>query len=360
MRRTVCMCALLGVLWLFAGAACQAASEAVASSVEALVQDGVRLHDKGDYAGAIAKYQAALLIEPQYDLALYELAYTYFAMGKYAECATTAESGLTTVDERLGGSMYALQATCLDEMGEKGQAVAVFRAGVAKYPQNAGLNLNFAVTLFSQGQVEESIHYLKQTILAQPLYPTPYYYLGAIFQGQGKRIPSLFFFLRFAMLEQNTARSDSAAQYINQLLNAGISDAGTQGLNLSIRSAKSDPEGDYTVLETALSLAAVQMKITGGAKSQAERYAGILVKLLQITADMHKQLPADTFTMQWAIDEVLQLHAMGGSEAFAYLLASRAKLAGANDWLQAHRKDLEKALESISTLTAEFAREQGN
>lgn len=40
---------------------------------KALLAEGIALHDKGDYAGAIKKYQAALELWPQYGWAWYEL-----------------------------------------------------------------------------------------------------------------------------------------------------------------------------------------------------------------------------------------------------------------------------------------------
>lgn len=46
------------------------------------IAQGIKLHDRGDYTGAIAKYKKALLIDKNSEQSNYELASTYFAYKK--------------------------------------------------------------------------------------------------------------------------------------------------------------------------------------------------------------------------------------------------------------------------------------
>src|SRR5690242_298171 len=55
------------------------------SNIQQLVDEGIALNDKGDYEGALKKYEEALTIDKLNYLANYEKSYTYFAMQKYAE-----------------------------------------------------------------------------------------------------------------------------------------------------------------------------------------------------------------------------------------------------------------------------------
>lgn len=45
---------------------------------DALVQEGIQLHDRGNYDGALKKYHKALALWPQHGLAYYEIGQTYF------------------------------------------------------------------------------------------------------------------------------------------------------------------------------------------------------------------------------------------------------------------------------------------
>src|SRR6187551_2596988 len=59
----------------------------------ARIKEGVALHDKGDYDGAIRKYQEVLAENPASIEAIYELGYAYMAKQDFNKSLETAMRG---------------------------------------------------------------------------------------------------------------------------------------------------------------------------------------------------------------------------------------------------------------------------
>jgi tetratricopeptide (TPR) repeat protein len=69
-----------GIPAMFRGAMLELIGQAsrAGSSSNAIVNEGIALHDKGDYAAALRKYDEAIVAWPQNSLAYYEIGYTIF------------------------------------------------------------------------------------------------------------------------------------------------------------------------------------------------------------------------------------------------------------------------------------------
>ena len=64
------------------------------AAAQKLVDEGVAYHDKGDYAGAIAKYDQALQLDKDNLLALAEKAYSLVVLGKNEEAIKYCQRAL--------------------------------------------------------------------------------------------------------------------------------------------------------------------------------------------------------------------------------------------------------------------------
>ena len=64
---------------------------AISSEVDQYINEGIKLHDKGNYENAVQKYKKALELEPNSSLALYELTMTYMVSNKNKECIEAAK-----------------------------------------------------------------------------------------------------------------------------------------------------------------------------------------------------------------------------------------------------------------------------
>ncbi len=106
-------------------------------------------------------------------MAAYELAYTHQAAQDYELCAETAGAALDK-DLRsdngfdLKPQVYTILASCHSAGQEAEKALEVFRAALAEYPSDFGLNFNVSITLMNTGSFAEATTYLERAIASGP------------------------------------------------------------------------------------------------------------------------------------------------------------------------------------------------
>jgi len=127
------------------------------TSIRELLREGVRHHDEGDFEGAVATFRRALDVDPGNPFALYEMANSFAAMGRYDECVVTVDQALAgDVPEELAGPLHAEAASCLSEKGDAAAALDRFEAGLKRSPDDVSLHFNIAVTLSLAGAAAET------------------------------------------------------------------------------------------------------------------------------------------------------------------------------------------------------------
>ncbi len=140
-----------------------------------VIREGVSLHDKGDYDGAIRKYESVLAENPSNTLALYELSYSYTAKKDYARSLEAAYRGAQYKSEQLS-AFYLLIGNGLDLSGETAESIEVYRKALKLFPDEALLHFNLAVAYRKSGDKKKALeaHKRLQAMnpgLADKLYP---------------------------------------------------------------------------------------------------------------------------------------------------------------------------------------------
>src|SRR5687768_10719859 len=97
------------------------------------VREGIALHDRGDFDGAIRKYEAVLAENPSNALALYEMSFAYSEKKDYKKALEVAYRGAQYKSEHLAG-FYLLIGNNLDLLGEPDKAIEVYRKGIKLFP----------------------------------------------------------------------------------------------------------------------------------------------------------------------------------------------------------------------------------
>src|SRR5438876_10072055 len=70
-------------------------------TVKTLVSEGIQLHDKGDYEGAIKKYDEALAIDKTDYNANYEKSFSCYMAKRYDECITVCKFIIEQLPENI-------------------------------------------------------------------------------------------------------------------------------------------------------------------------------------------------------------------------------------------------------------------
>ncbi len=326
-------------------------SGVIASEVEEYISQGIKLHDEGRYAQAAQKYKMALKLEPNNLLALYELTFSYMVSNKNEECIETAKKGLKNESDLKQKFIVAI-GSCYSQMGKTEEAINTFKDGLKIDPTDPKLHLNIAVTFSKTQQDKEAIFHLKEAIKHSNDYSSPYYFIAEIYRTTNYRIPALYFYMQFVLLEPNTKRSQDASKKIYALLFQDIKQKEAGDMTIVVNPDSPKDEGDFTALEIALSVAAAASTAeeNKGQKTDIERHTEALTSFVQICSEMEDKNLKATFTWQYAAKNMIALQNSDNFKVYAYILAARAGIQGAVSWLDKNRTKVEEMSNAIKAL----------
>ncbi|TNE26256.1 MAG: tetratricopeptide repeat protein [Bacteroidetes bacterium] len=181
--------------------------------VDALISEGVNLHDAGDYQGAIEKYSDALEIDEDNSSALYERAFSYAAIGKCDQAISDYKAILeqqSLLNPKFSAQVYQGYANCLDDLGKSNEAISVFREAIDNHPENFLLHYNLGITLLRINQLEEAENEMMSSLNINPGHASSNYFLAVLLENRnGSMTRSLTSEVWFLLLENSGERSDN-------------------------------------------------------------------------------------------------------------------------------------------------------
>lgn len=182
---------------------------AVFSQENNFITEGIKMHDKGDYEGAIEFFKKAFLSDKNSIQANFEMATSYMALKDYANTLKYADKviarNLDYVDQA-----YILKGSALDLSGRKPEAVNTYKLALKKFKTNHLLYYNLAITSFNLKNYAETDDALQKALKLNPLHASSHFLLGLSMITQGKRVQAVLALYNFLLLEPKTKRSASA------------------------------------------------------------------------------------------------------------------------------------------------------
>ena len=303
----------------------------------AAIREGVALHDRGDYDGAIRKYEEVLAENPSNTLALYEESYAYSAKKDYKKSLELAYRGAQYKSEQLAG-FYVLIGNDLDLLGQSDKSIEVFRKGIKLFPKEGALHFNLAVAYLNAKRPDDAKKSLKESLVLNPQHPSSHFLLANVFFRTGYRTPALLAAARFLALEPDTQRSATALKIVRDVLGGGATPGAKPNeitINLDMN-AKKD-EGDFSSVDIVLGLTgAVGMTEKGKDKTEAQRLADQLDTLISLLDEKDSKKKESTFVFQYYVPYFIEMKQKGHVEAFVYNALQSSGLPGVREWLSAN------------------------
>ncbi len=122
-------------------------------NIQQLIKEGVALNDKGDYEGAVKKYDEVLAIDKNNYIANYEKSFTFFYMKKYDECIEISKTLLKLEPANpQNKSVYINYGSAEDNNGNAEVAIRIYDEGLKAYPGFYLLYFNKDLTLVKMGK----------------------------------------------------------------------------------------------------------------------------------------------------------------------------------------------------------------
>ncbi|HEX6625621.1 MAG TPA: tetratricopeptide repeat protein [Pyrinomonadaceae bacterium] len=303
----------------------------------ATIREGVALHDRGDYDGAIRKYEEVLKENPASVRALYELAFAYSLKKNHKKSIEIAYRGAQYKWDEIG-LFYQLIGNNLDATGEPKKAIEVYKAGLKHAPRMGLLHFNMAVTYRGMGNPEEARKSLKNSLALNPGHASSHLLLALTFFQTGYRAPALFAAARFLTLEPATERSGVALRIAQEVMGGGA----TQGknpneINIFMNMNSKKDEGDFGAIEVLLGLSkAVALTEEGKDKNKGKTEAQLLVEqydtVLAVVGEQTEGKKQSAFVFKYYVPYFVELKQRGFVEPFVHYTHQRV-LEGSAQWV---------------------------
>jgi Tfp pilus assembly protein PilF len=178
--------------------------------------EGVALAKAGDYAGAFAKFQEALTLDPNLQTSQLGLANAALKIGKNAEAASAAEA-ILKADPKNEQALRLRYNACL-ALGDTARLIDAL-VGLAPIEPAVARNglARLAFDAYDANDMALAKERFNKVLTVDPNYPQAYYYLAVIDVGEGATAEAKTHIQRFLELAPNDKEAESAREMLKYL-----------------------------------------------------------------------------------------------------------------------------------------------
>lgn len=232
-KHLIAVLAILMVHWVIGS--CQLLAQS--SSITELIQEGVALHDAGNYEKAIEKYSEALVRDSTYSVANYEMAYSYYALKDYDNAKKYCLLAMRKYSpEYLSAAL--IYGSILDDTGNPDEAVKYYKNLLKTYPNEYLIHYNIAISYSKIPKPSKSQKHFEQAIINNLGHGSSHLALGQMMYDKKRRVESLMPLYFFLVVEPDSKRSTQALGLIFEQLS--FSSDKTAGDSVKINLYRSD------------------------------------------------------------------------------------------------------------------------
>jgi tetratricopeptide (TPR) repeat protein len=317
-------------------------------AAENLVNEGIPFHDKGDYAGAITRYDKALALDKDNLLALTEKALTLLASQKYEESVRACQKALDTHRGEVGlRHLYVTYGNAMDELKESDKSIEKYDEGIKLFPDFYELYFNKGITLAKLSKDDEALLCFQKSILLNPTHPGSHNAMARVLNTQNKRIPSLLAFCRFFVVEPQSERAKANLANLSKILKGNVEQKGQKEVMINLSpalladlKAKGKPKDDnFSIVEMILSMASA-LDIDEKYKNQTEveqfirKFKSVCSSLEESKKDNHG------FCWEYYVPYFVEMNKQKFVDTFAHIAFATSVDAENKKWLDGHGGDI--------------------
>ncbi|MFH0894290.1 MAG: tetratricopeptide repeat protein [Bacteroidota bacterium] len=317
---------------------------------EKLVNEGVAYHDKGDYEGALKKYDKALTLDKDNLMALAEKGMTLLALDKYEESAACCQLAL---DKHSGDkdlkSVYVTYGNALDALKKTDKSIEIYEEGIKQFPDYYQLHFNKGITLSSVKSYDEALLCFQKSAKLNPRHPGTHNALARILNANKKRIPSLLAYCRFFVLEPQSDRAKVNLESLQTLMNVGIEKTGKKSITINVTSDMlSDTLEDGSRKENSFSSTDLLLSMDAGLdfdkKNKKDTEVEKFIRKFETVCSSLKETKKDNFGFYWDyyVPYFVEMKEKGFIETFAYITFATSSDETVAKWLKAHKSEIDK------------------
>lgn len=314
------------------------------NQIDSLIQQGIELHDKGEYNKAIEKYKAVLEIQPNSSLANYEISYSFLALEDYKSAKKYSK---LVIDAHNGHELYSyiVYGTALDMLGKTKKSIKAYEKALKEYDHYL-LHYNHAISCFNFGKIEKAYESALNAIMNNASHASSHLLLSNIMEKQGSRIKTVLPLYFFLLIEPDSARSNSVYQMLTNKLDYGVEKTSEKNINVSIPFNESE-DPDFGAAEMMISLAkASNYTEENVGKTEMELFAENNKSLFSVLGELKKDNKG--FWWEFYVPFFYDIVQNNHTKAYSYYISQSSGKQEVYDWLELHREELDNFLNWIN------------
>lgn len=341
MKQTI----LLLLLFLLNGSSIFAQQKAAA---EELIQEGIVLHDKGNYEAAIAKYDQSLQLDKDNFYALHEKAMSLMYLQKYKESIELCQKAMEIHPDKNLSVLYVVYGNSYDGLNNNAKALEIYDEGIAKYPDSYELHYNKGIALIGAQEYDKALLSFQTAIIHNPLHASSHNAIGRVQYGKDKRIAALLAYSRFFVLESDSKRAKENFEIVQRIMNGNVEKTGKRSVTININAgmladttADGKPnENSFATADLLLSMAsAIVLDKKSGKKTPVEQFMKKFETVCSSLAETRK----DNYGFYWEYYAPYFTEMMDKKfiETFSYIVFINSGDPDIIKWIKKHKEEIE-------------------
>lgn len=318
------------------------------AAITNFVNEGIKLHDKGDYEAAVDLYKKALLLNPNSAIANYEIASSYLALKNYQNAINYSNKVIAASSDYVDQA-YIIKGTALDLSGKPKEAVKVYKEGIKKHNSNYLLYYNLALTASKSKDYSEATDALVKGLQINPAHASSHLLLGNIMAVQKHRVKSILALYNFLLLEPKSKRATPAYNLLEEQIKKGVKKENEKSVTVTLP-GKNDDDEFYTAELMLGLLEASKTNEANKNKTAMELFTENSNSFFSILGEMKKDNHG--FWWNFYVEYFYDMANNNHTEAFCYYIYQLSKPDIYNAWFA----DNLPKLEAFSTWYSNYER----
>lgn len=321
-----------------------------------LIEEGIKLHDAGEYDNAIEKYNEALNADKDNLFALAEKGLTLHYLKKYKESIECCKLAIEKhSDDPNLITVYVTYGNSLDLINKTDQSIELYDQGIKKFPDYYQLHFNKGVSLNSVARYEEAIQAFKASLKLQPRHPGSHNGLAVALDLSKQRIPAVLAYCAYLAIDPMGRFAKNNITNANNIFNSFISSEGPNKINIKLFSSskvnKEDEDDNFMSAELFFSISQINLKDSKDSNIVIEKTDSLnksqlfkknLENLCKSTAEKGKN---KGFIWDYYVPYFQEMSKKDFIETFAYLANYSQKEPYTLEWLQKNQDKVKDFIE---------------
>lgn len=320
---------------------------------EKLVNEGIAYHDKGDFDGAILRYDKALELDKDNLLALAEKAFSLLSSQKYEESIKYCQKAIETHSGENGlQTVYVTFGNATDALKKTDKSIEIYDEGIKQFPDYYQLYFNKGVTLWSVRKDDDALLCFQTAAKLNPRHASSHNAIARLSMNTNKRIAALLAYFRFFVLEPESQRAKENLESVKKLIKANVEETGKKSVNISISpdllgdtTATGKPtENSFSTTDMLLSMeTALDFDKKNKKKTEIERFA----MKLETMCSSFKEIESNNYGFFWDyyVPYFIEMKDKKLIEPFSYIVFATSSEPDVAKWLEENKAEVDKFYE---------------